>query len=165
MARPRVFRLPMFVIAAALLGLIALLATLQYRWLGQISDAERERMTATLNDRAKAFGEDVDRELTRAYLLFQLDLSQDDNLVAAEFAVRYERWQQTARFPHLIKDIYLVAPERADDPHPLQRYDPAAHVMEPSAWPSALAPVRAYSALTPIAWPAIPALVVSSPVV
>ena len=42
----------MFVIAAALLGLIALLATLQYRWLGQISDAERDRMTATLNDRA-----------------------------------------------------------------------------------------------------------------
>ena len=42
----------MFVVAAALLGLIALLATLQYRWLGQISDAERERMTATLSARA-----------------------------------------------------------------------------------------------------------------
>jgi len=28
----------MFVVALALLGLIALLATLQYRWLGQISD-------------------------------------------------------------------------------------------------------------------------------
>ena len=42
---PRRFRPPMFVIAAALLGLIALLATLQYQWLGRISDAERERMT------------------------------------------------------------------------------------------------------------------------
>ena len=67
------FRLPMVVIAAALLGLIALLATLQYRWLGQISGAERERMTATFNARATAYAQDFDRELTRAYLPFQLD--------------------------------------------------------------------------------------------
>src|SRR5262245_60706640 len=98
MAGSRVFRLPMFVIAAALLGLIALLATLQYRWLGQISNAERERMTATLNERAKAFGEDVDRELTRAYLLFQGDLAGDDSRSVAEFAERCDRWQATARF-------------------------------------------------------------------
>src|ERR1043166_1927464 len=93
MARPRVFRLPMFVIAAALLGLIALLATLQYRWLGEISDAERARMTATLNDRAKAFGEDLDRELTRAHLLFQADVSGTAGPAASELATRYERWR------------------------------------------------------------------------
>ena len=45
----------MFVVAAALLGLIALLATLQYRWLGRISDAERESRKTTLNARAAAF--------------------------------------------------------------------------------------------------------------
>ena len=42
----------MFVVAAALLGLIVLLATLQYRWLGQVSAAERERMKANLAARA-----------------------------------------------------------------------------------------------------------------
>ena len=63
----------MFAVAAALLGLIALLATLQYRWLGRISDAERERMTATLNARADAFAQDFDRELTLAYMLFQVE--------------------------------------------------------------------------------------------
>jgi Tfp pilus assembly protein PilV len=34
----------MFVVAVGLLGLLALLATLQYKWLGRISDAERDRM-------------------------------------------------------------------------------------------------------------------------
>src|SRR3954464_6132428 len=97
--------LPMAVIAGALLGLIVLLATLQYRWLGQISGAERDRMTATLNTRAAAFGQDVDREVTRAYLLFQLDpLSQDQGTAAALLA-RYDRWQATARFPRMIKDV------------------------------------------------------------
>jgi len=181
------FRLPMFVIAAALLGLIALLATLQYRWLGQITDAERARMTATLNDRAKAFGEDVDRELTRAYLLFQID-EPATGTPAHEIATRYERWQATARFPRLIKDVYLVDPARAGEPRSLERYDPAAHALEFASWPAALAPVKSqvvraqspefnpqhlgagtstffYRALVPSAWPDVPALVISSPLV
>jgi signal transduction histidine kinase len=172
--------------AAALLGLIVLLGTLQYRWLGQISDAERDRMTATLNDRVKAFAEDVDRELTRAYLLFQVDLSSPDDALATAFTTRYDRWQATARFPRLIKDVYLVVPDRAADPQPLERYDPAARHFQPSVWPSALDAVRTdisrsdtpkylsplasrstsilFRALPPIVWPTIPALVVSSPV-
>ena len=88
-------RLPMAVIAGALLGLIALLATLQYRWLGQISGAERDRMTATLKAQASGFGDDVDRELTRAYLLFQLDAMQLDQTVVSRVAARYDRWQAT----------------------------------------------------------------------
>ena len=66
-------RVPLFVVALALLGLIGLLATLQFHWLGQISDAERDRMRATLETGASAFARDFDSELTRAYLLFQID--------------------------------------------------------------------------------------------
>ena len=106
----RDFRVPMFVVAGALLGLILLLATLQYKWLGQISGAERERMTAILNTRASAFAQDFDRELTRAYLLFQLDPMQRDEGAAAGLVARYDRWQATARFPRMIKDVYLVPP-------------------------------------------------------
>ena len=76
----------MFVVAAALLGLIVLLATLQYRWLGRISDAERERMKATLNTRASAFAQDFDSELTRAYLLFQVEPLQR----------RQQRWRRAS---------------------------------------------------------------------
>src|SRR5918995_333910 len=95
----RQFRVPMAVIAGALLGLIALLATLQYRWLGQISGAERERMRGTLNTRATAFAQDLDRELTRAYLMFQLEGLQPDQGAINHVAARYDRWQATARYP------------------------------------------------------------------
>ena len=105
---PGRFRLPMFAIAAALFGLIVLLATLQDRWLGQISSAERERMKATLNTRAAAFAQDFDREVTRAYLLFQLDPMPQDQTPRHGMVARYDRWQATARFPRMIKDVYVV---------------------------------------------------------
>src|SRR5689334_19302805 len=97
----RAVRLPMFVLAAGLLGLIVLLATLQYRWLGQISEAERARMSATLGASASAFAEDFDRELNRAYLLFQMAPASSDGGVAGQVAARVDRWQATARFPRL----------------------------------------------------------------
>src|SRR5215203_1197419 len=117
------FRVPMFAIAGALLGLILLLATLQYRWLGQISGAERERMTTNLNTRAAAFAQDFDREITRAYLLFQMDPTQPAVSPAAGLVARYDRWQATARFPRMIKDVYLVSPPAGGgEPGPPQRF-------------------------------------------
>ena len=102
--RPR-FRLPMFVVAAALLALIAVLGTLQYRWLGRISDAERERMTANLGTHATAFAQEFDRELTRAYLTFQLEAVHESGNNAARMAQRHERW---------IATVTLSTPDQGD---------------------------------------------------
>jgi signal transduction histidine kinase len=173
----------MFAIAGALLGLILLLATLQYQWLGQISGAERERMTATLNSRAAAFGQDFDRELTRAYLMFQFDPLQQEQSAVSGFVARNDRWQATARFPRMIKDVYLVTAASADEPRLLQRFNPATRFLEPAAWPAALSAIgeqisqrpRAGEspagttilrrAMVPTVWPTVPALVIASPMV
>jgi signal transduction histidine kinase len=128
----------MFVMAVALLGLIALLATLQYKWLGRISDAEREHMRATLNSRASGFAQDFDGELTRAYLLFQVDPQADGDL-ESRMAVRYDRWQATARYPRMIQEVYSVVP--GENPL-LQRLNPSTRTLEPAEWPPVLEPVR-----------------------
>ena len=179
----RQFRVPMAVIAGGLLGLIALLATLQYRWLGQISGAERERMTATLHARATAFGQDLDRELTRAYLLFQLDSLPPEQGQATTISARHDRWLATSRFPRLIKDIYFVpAQEAPGAPVTLQRYNPSTRFIEPAEWPAAAEPIRkqieepppapasagaattlVLRAMVPPVWPSVPAIVVQSP--
>ena len=172
----------MAVIAGALLGLILLLATLQYRWLGQISGAERDRMTATLNTRAAAFGQDFDRELTRAYLLFQLDPMQQDQSAASGLVARYDRWQATARFPRMIKDVYLVpSPDAVNESGLLQRFNPSTRFLEPAKWPASLSDIRAQlsqappgknstpgatmlmRAMVPTVWSAVPALVIPTP--
>ena len=177
----RHFRLPMAVIAGALLGLIALLATLQYKWLGQISGAERDRMKASLNTRAGEFAQDVDRELTRAFLLFQIDPMSSEQGPVAGLVARYDRWQATARFPRMLKDVYLATPK--DGAVTLQRLNGSTRFLEPAEWPASLADVRKAleqaimpQTLSPsqapaslvvrpqisTVWPAAPALVVSS---
>jgi len=169
----------MFVVAAALLALIAVLATLQYRWLGRISDAERERMTATLGAHAVAFAQEFDRELTRAYLTYQLEPAHDAGNDAARMALRHERWVATSRYPRLIKEIYIAS--RTDDgiDQPLQRFNPATRFVEPAEWPESLRRIREALAkrpgapsretvvirtIPPAAWDEIPALVIPAPV-
>ena len=95
-------------------------------------------------------------------------------------AARYDRWQATARFPRMIKDVYVVLPE-SGDAAPLQRFNPATRFVEPAAWPAALAPIRGpltarqqmadksgtnsilVHAIAPALWEDIPALVVPTP--
>lgn len=167
----------MYVVAAALFGLIALLATLQYRWLGQVSAAERERMQTHLAARSTAFAKDFDLEVTRAYLLFQVDSLHDGANLAAQFADRHDRWQATSRYPKLVKDVYIV-PQDATDPEGVRRFNPGTRFIEPAEWPDELAPLREQLAapqppaqtgsvvmrtLPPVVWESIPALVVPMP--
>src|SRR5882672_8457278 len=168
------FRLPMFVLAVALLGLIALLATLQYKWLGRISDAEREHMRATLNTSASGFTQDFDSELTRAYLLFQMD-PQAIGSLESRMAIRWDRWQATARYPRIIKGIYRAGSNVNDG---LQQFNPDTRALDPVVWPAVLEPVRKALAATPepagtsglvvrqmasTVWESIPALLIPMP--
>jgi signal transduction histidine kinase len=130
----------MFVVAIALIGAIALLGTLQYRWLGRISDAERQRMTANLGAHSNGFAQEFDREITRAYVSFQLPAAPDSDNVAARLSAHYDRWLATARFPRMVKDIYLVS--EGSDARPLQHFSTTTRFIEPAAWPESLAVLR-----------------------
>ena len=131
----------MYVVAAGLLGLIAVLGTLQYRWLGRISDAERERRTRALGTHAAAFASDFDRELTRAHVVFQLEPVQQGENLAARVAARYERWQATARYPRLLREVYVVRAEEPGAPA-LLRFSPGTGFLEPVDWPASLSGLR-----------------------
>src|SRR5262245_20887799 len=61
----------MLLLVIALLAILPLLAILQYHWLGQVSEGERERMKNNLNASAKRFSQDFDDEITAVFLFFQ----------------------------------------------------------------------------------------------
>jgi len=150
LAAMRVRRLPVgLIIPAFLIGLVGLLATLQYQWLGQVSEAEREQLRRSLSQRAREFADDFDREISHAYL--ELQLSRDAMAARdwSEFATAFDRWRTTARYPQMITAIYLA--ESVDGrQQSLRRYDSGTRVFADvplPVWPSQLEPVRRQLAL------------------
>ncbi len=57
--------LPFLGLIVGLAVILAVLAVLQYEWSGQVSEAQRERMQATLETAMNQFREDLHRELAR----------------------------------------------------------------------------------------------------
>ncbi|HLL14375.1 MAG TPA: HAMP domain-containing sensor histidine kinase [Pyrinomonadaceae bacterium] len=124
-------------LAASLVVLLALLAALQYRWLGQVSAAERERMQATLSAGAARFTQDFDRELGRVYFSLKLDATAWRTRDGDAYAARFERWRATAPHPDLVGNIYVVdASDTGREPQ-LARFDREGRKFTPGAqWPA-----------------------------
>ena len=123
--------------AVVLLVLLATLATFQYRWLGEVSEAERERMRAGLRTRATEFSQEFDRELTRIYLAFHFDRDAFQRDPAGALADALATAQASSTAPGLVRDAFLLD---AQGLHPgaLQRVDSTRRVLEPTNWPEPL---------------------------
>lgn len=118
------------------MAVLAVLAALQYRWLGQVSQAERQRMHETMTARARALATDIDREIARVYLTFQLR-EAEANQIDASLAARHKIWRSTSRHPDLIKGLYLLSNDGA-----LQAFNTSTGTLSAVEWPQELIPIR-----------------------
>src|SRR4051794_3751520 len=114
-----------------LVALLAVLGTLQYRWLGDVSDAERERLRGSLRARAADFSQDVDREITRTYLAFRVESDAVDRDAAAALGDASARAQSSSSVGGIVKAVYVL---EGGGPHAgaLQRFDPASRTLTPA---------------------------------
>ncbi len=136
--RPRVpAALPLI---AGLVILLLVLAALQYRWIGQVSEAEQQRLRARLEADAARFCGDVDRELASIAFSFR---PQDETGRSLSAAAReaFERWNNTTRFPGLVAEVIVVEPGAGESVSVscLSSPSTAPRLCEP---PAALAAVR-----------------------
>ncbi|MCU1381643.1 MAG: hypothetical protein JWL71_340 [Acidobacteria bacterium] len=117
--------------------LLITLATFQYRWLGEVGEAEGARMRATLQTRAADFTQAFDRELTQIYVAFHGDPDTIAADPAGALGAQLARAQASAIVPGLIKDLFLL---EAQGPRGgvLQRFNPDTGALEPVEWPQPL---------------------------
>lgn len=121
--------------------LLATLATLQYRWLGQVSAGERERMQASLHAGALRFSQDFNREISRAYLTFQLDAAQVRDESSGELAERFANWDAKAPYPKLVRDIFFLDKDEKDGAR-FSHFNRGPGKFELTDWPPELDPLR-----------------------
>lgn len=134
-------RLPIGLLApVALVVLIVALGALQYRWVGQVSERDRDQLRQSLDRRAREFADDFDRELGRAFQTFRPEVGFKP-ADADRFAKQYDEWQTSSQFPGLVKTAYFA--ESAGDDFALYRFVPSSRRFEAIPWPAALLPVHA----------------------
>jgi len=97
------------ILIIALLGLLVVLATLQYSWLGQISDSEQIRLEKRLKEDTKRFADDFNEEINLIYNDFQLDAQIYETGNWRAFNKRYAYWKTRTINPELIKGIYFFS--------------------------------------------------------
>jgi two-component system sensor histidine kinase SenX3 len=113
-------------LVVVLLGLLGLLATLQYRWLGQISDAEHDRLQKRLQSDTERFADDFNNEIRNVYFNFQVGAETLKKKDWREFNEKYDFWKGNYTYPDLVTDFYFVSQNEAPS-----KYDPATKSFAP----------------------------------
>ena len=143
------------ILVALVMLLVPALAWMQYQWLGQLSQAEHERMQRTLRTAATQFANEFDTELSRTLISLQVDgpTIRDSNWPA--YAQRYSMWANSASEPRLVRDVWLVdtlpgtplpaldsTSEIPADRLRIRKWDSQAREFAAADWPDDLARLR-----------------------
>ncbi len=149
-------RLPLrLVLPTGLILLVIVLGALQYRWLGQVSEAERAQLQRSLNQRAQEFATDFDKEIGLAYALLGATHTTADDGLWTSMDTRFDSWKKQAPHPGLVKAIYFCRVGVAEKPPVLEQLVVGSGEGRVLDWPDHLAPVLRVFHLVP-ARPASP---------
>jgi signal transduction histidine kinase len=118
-------------VVVGLAAVLVVLALLQYRWSGEVSEAAGARMKAGLQASMMSFRQDVHRELGAIATAFQADSGSGLGL----YSQHYASWSQTAARPALVANLFIFQAAGGGQPR-LLRLDRAANQFEPVEWPA-----------------------------
>ncbi|MEZ5404256.1 MAG: ATP-binding protein [Bryobacteraceae bacterium] len=110
---------------------------LQYRWIGQISDAEQERIQEDLNQAVDRFARDFNGEPARLFQTLMAGGPAARFGRDPDYADRFWAWQETAVHPGLTRNVYLLGADGK-----LQQLNPETGAFQAVDWPTELEPLR-----------------------
>ena len=115
---------------ATLLVLCGVLGVLQYRWIGEVSLAARDRLRGSLQASLDRLSRDLNSEIaTACRALLPANPSPTAQPSEAELAARYEQWRKTARRGQIFRAIAIAEPQ-------LRRLNLETGVFETTEWPA-----------------------------
>ncbi len=116
-------------IVGGVILLLTIFLALQYNWLVEGSEAEREKMQKRVEADTRQFADDFNREIQAAYFNFQIDADSWNRKDWTEFNERFDYWRSKTEFPGLVRDLVFL---KAGSEETL-RYDAEKRVFEQAA--------------------------------
>ena len=121
--------------------LVAILAFLQYRWIGEVSQAEQTTRKEKLEAGLSAISREFNSELsTAAGELVPSDQEVRSLGLLAAYASRYERWQSDATYPMLFRAAGVALPGQGHAP--VYLWNRQANRFELAGWPESWRPLQ-----------------------
>jgi signal transduction histidine kinase len=105
-----------FGLLLALAVILVLLAALQYRWSGEVSEAERGRLQKSLDSAAQRFQEEFYRAMVQVCAAFGTEPVRFSRESRDQFVQQYKNWAQTASHPQLVANVFLWKSGTNGDP-------------------------------------------------
>jgi signal transduction histidine kinase len=114
----------------ALLALCGVLGVLQYRWIGEVSLAARDRLRGSLQASLDRLSRDFNSEIaTACRALLPANSSE------TELAARFEQWKKTAGHGQIFRAIAIAQPQ-------LRRLNLETGAFETTQWPAEWSAIR-----------------------
>jgi signal transduction histidine kinase len=109
MGKRNKYTVAVVLVTCAMVVILPLLAYLQYRWLGQISDQEFKRMQNNVRTAAFHCAMDLSQELTELMKSVGGVVSGSDDAVKKEISRRLNKWKMTTNHGRLILDSIAIS--------------------------------------------------------
>jgi two-component system sensor histidine kinase SenX3 len=139
MPAPRLrFRL---VLPIGLILLVVALGALQYRWLGQVSEAERAQLQRSLNQRAREFADDFDKEIGFAYARLGVTHDIVTDGLWRRLDAKLTGWKAEAPHADLVKAVYFSRVGADGRSRTLEQLMVGTGTGQVIDWPERLVPV------------------------
>ena len=123
---------------AGLFVFCGVLGVLQYRWIGEVSVAARDRLRGSLRASLNRLSLDFSTEIATAARAL---LPPGSGSVEAEVAARYAQWKNTGRHSQMFRHIALAEPR--NQTLVLRNLNLEKAVFDAVEWPSDWAPTKA----------------------
>jgi signal transduction histidine kinase len=128
---------------AGLFVLCGVLGVLQYRWIGEVSMAARDRLRGSLQASLNRLSLDFSTELAAACrALLPEGPGPDSKADESEVAERYAQWKKTSRHSGLFRHIAIAEPR--NQTLVLRNLDLDQAVFETAEWPPDWVPVKTH---------------------
>jgi signal transduction histidine kinase len=116
----------------ALLALCGVLGVLQYRWIGEVSLAARDRLRGSLQASLDRLSQDFDSEIAEACRGLLPPTNQPSE---AELATRFEQWSKTSGHGQIFRALAIAQPQ-------LRRLNLETGAFETIQWPAEWSAIR-----------------------
>ena len=124
-------------------AMVVILGVVQYRWAGQISRTEQQRLQSALEAGARNFSQEFSYDFQQLCESFQLEMAGPAATLETRLLARYGNWSRISSTPNLVSAVHVW---RADPSHAryLASYEESTRHFLDGPWPNRFGPLRQF---------------------